>query len=1181
MRKIILSLAALLIQSAFLLSTNTVNAQVDVGTLSVLEPVSPICAGSQTVRAIIRNYGAVDITSATLGWEVNGSAQASASYSGLIPAGTNDTVTLGTFNFSSSTTYIFKIYTSNPNGGADANNANDTLTSGVFSTSLSGTYTIGGTTPDFAKFTDAVAALASQGVCGPVVFNIRAMVDTMQTIINPVSGASSTNTITFQSENGDSTSVNLLFPSDPAGALPNYLIRLNGADYITFNKLSLIRSGIQPYARVIDFTGTATYNTISNCRIIGAVNNVTNSLSALVYSTTASATNDSMNTFTNNLFENGSLGIYMNGNSNVSLESSTMISSNRFVNQYSKALQISNQANLTVRGNIITSTSTYTGFAAIHLTSSNQSQSIVKNKIFGIVGTGIYLEDCSGFNTIPGIVANNFIQCGDSVGISVNNGFYQDIVFNSVNLTGASATSTAFSIYGTGSGNVIKNNNLVNTGGGYSFVIVAPSDTSIRSADHNNLHFTGTNIGRYLGVNQTSLAAWVTASQNDTNSVNLDPGYISVTDLHATATALDNLGFPRANVTDDIDGTVRSLTTPDIGADEFTGVTRDLSVATILSPTDNSCGSTTSLVRVIISNLGGATETGFNVSCDITGSLTTVLGETYSGSLPGGSTDTLTFSTTINTSAGGTYNMKAYTGLVLDSDHSNDTTTASLTINGIPAAPTATADSSCGQGTVIMTAISSDTIQWFAASVGGTVLDTGSTFTTPVLASTDTFYVASQNLCPSDRVAVIATVLPVPSVNIGNDTTIAPGSPVTLNAGGGFTSYTWIPGGQTSSSIVVTPMVSTCYTVTVSNSFGCENSDTLCVTVIQPTDVGILSILSPSNNDCENATVDINVVVRNFGANDASGVILHVNLTGIVTTSFVDTIHTAIVSGTSVTRTLGPISTLGGGTLNIQAYTEFGPDLDNSNDTIVVSDSIISPPAIPTGLGGSRCGEGSIVISAVASNTVEWYDSASGGTLLFVGNTYSISNLTATTTFYAQNGNFCNSQARTAVTATINPLPIVNLGPDIIASTGQIVTLDAGAGFVTYAWSNAATTQTIDVTVTNDYIVTVSDSNGCSNSDTINVQFSIGINQITDIDFIHVYPNPANDKVTLQFNMNKQSDLEIRIVDLNGRTVFFDQKKDAKGEMLFEYDVNNFNPGMYFIHLNTNEGLSVQRLVVQ
>ncbi len=1179
MRKHFTLFAFLFIQIAIVFTSNTVSAQTDVGALSILEPANPICAGTQTVKAIIRNYGAVDITSAIVGWEVNGAAQSNANYSGLIPAGTNDTVTLGTFNFNSASTYVFRVYTSAPNGGADANPANDTITSATYAVRLSGTYTIGGASPDFAKFIDAIAALNSQGVCGPVIFNMRAMVDTMQSVINAITGADSTNNITFKSENGDSTSVNLLFPSVASFTPTNYLIRLNGASYITFSKISMIRPGIEPYARVIEFAGTATHNTISHCRLIGAVNTMTNSLSALVYSTSASATNDSMNTFTNNLFENGSLGIYMNGTSNISLESSTVINSNVFRDQYSKAIQIANQANARVGSNTISSTSTYSGYAAIHLTTSQQSQLIHKNKISGIVGTGIYLEDCSGYNTIPGIVTNNFIQCADTAGISLVNGDYQDIVFNSVNMTGSNAATSALLIHGSGTGKVIKNNNLVNSGTGYCYVITAPGDTGIASSDYNNLHFNGTNIGRFTGTNITTLPGWVTASQSDTNSVSTDPGFISTTDLHATSTAMDNKGTPRSNVLSDIDGSVRSVTTPDIGADEYTGLSRDIGVSAILNPANNSCGSSTSVVQVIVSNFGASTETGFNVSCNITGALSTTLGESFATSLAPGATDTLSFSTTINTSAGGTYNLQAYTSFGLDSDHNNDTTTSSRTILAIPSAPTASADSTCGAGTVLMNAVSSDTIRWYAGATGGAILASGSSFTTPVLNATTTYYVSSNNVCSSDRVAVVATVLPVPSVDLGNDTAVGTGNTVVFDAGAGFSSYLWSPGGETTQSI--TAGATDCYSVVVTNNFGCENTDTVCLTIILPTDVGVLAIASPLDGECESATADLSVIVKNYGANAASGIIVHVELSGIVVASYSDTIQSSLASGATITRSLGNISTLGGGILSIQAYTEFGPDLDNTNDTLLASDTIIVPPAAPTALGGSRCGTGDIVLSAVASNTVEWYDAPSGGTLLFTGNTYSITNLSSTTTYYAQNGNFCSTQTRTAVLATINPLPVVDLGPDSTASVGQTVTLDAGAGFTTYAWSTGETTQTIDVTVSDTYIVTVSDANSCSNSDTINVQFSVGIPSIAAVDFMLVYPNPAQDKVTLNLAVKNQTDLQVRLLDVNGRTMLYDTRRNVAGELSIEYKLADFSPGMYFMQVNSNEGMSIQRMIIQ
>ena len=111
----------------------------------------------------------------------------------------------------------------------------------------------------------------------------------------------------------------------------------------------------------------------------------------------------------------------------------------------------------------------------------------------------------------------------------------------------------------------------------------------------------------------------------------------------------------------------------------------------------------------------------------------------------------------------------------------------------------------------------------------------------------------------------------------------------------------------------------------------------------------------------------------------------------------------------------GTINTLGGGALTISSFTSYSADQDNSNDTLNTVNTIAQVPNPPSGLGGQRCGAGPIVISAVANDTIYWFDAPTGGNLLFVGNTFSIPFLSATTTYYAQTGNICPTQTRTPV----------------------------------------------------------------------------------------------------------------------------------------------------------------------
>ena len=67
---------------------------------------------------------------------------------------------------------------------------------------------------------------------------------------------------------------------------------------------------------------------------------------------------------------------------------------------------------------------------------------------------------------------------------------------------------------------------------------------------------------------------------------------------------------------------------------------------------------------------------------------------------------------------------------------------------------------------------------------------------------------------------------------------------------------------------------------------------------------------------------------------------------------------------------------------------------------------------------------------------------------------------------------------------TVQPLPTVDLGADVVICNGAAQTLDAGS-HVSYLWNTGETTQTIDITTAGTYYVTIQDATGCEASDTL------------------------------------------------------------------------------------------------
>ena len=182
----------------------------------------------------------------------------------------------------------------------------------------------------------------------------------------------------------------------------------------------------------------------------------------------------------------------------------------------------------------------------------------------------------------------------------------------------------------------------------------------------------------------------------------------------------------------------------------------------------------------------------------------------------------------------------------------------SQTVNAIPTIATVTPASRCGIGSVILGAVpSTGIINWYANSTGGISLGTGSSFTTPNISSTTTYYVdATANGCTTGtRTPVTATVNTLPAITASSNSVVCQGN--TLNLFGNITagaigspSYSWTgPNGFNSSlqnpSIVnAGTNASGTYSLTVTNGNGCIASQTTNVIVNPVPNVSIDPVFS-------------------------------------------------------------------------------------------------------------------------------------------------------------------------------------------------------------------------------------------------------------------------------------------------------------------------------------------------
>jgi len=162
-----------------------------------------------------------------------------------------------------------------------------------------------------------------------------------------------------------------------------------------------------------------------------------------------------------------------------------------------------------------------------------------------------------------------------------------------------------------------------------------------------------------------------------------------------------------------------------------------------------------------------------------------------------------------------------------------------------------------------------------------------------------------------------------------------------------------------------------------------------------------------------------------------------------------------------------------------------------------------------------------LVEKSVVHNTVEDLENAITGNagnkiVITAANTeygISMNGLNPGIYFVYATNDMDNISSRSVDSLQVLSIPEIELGSDIIKCDITDVTLDPGAEYTSYLWSfNDASTRSIQVSEENDYVLTVTDDNGCPNSDTISVKYNIPF-QEEDICIVTVDPTTGKNNI--------------------------------------------------------------------
>ncbi|MBN4071283.1 T9SS type A sorting domain-containing protein [Crocinitomix catalasitica] len=103
--------------------------------------------------------------------------------------------------------------------------------------------------------------------------------------------------------------------------------------------------------------------------------------------------------------------------------------------------------------------------------------------------------------------------------------------------------------------------------------------------------------------------------------------------------------------------------------------------------------------------------------------------------------------------------------------------------------------------------------------------------------------------------------------------------------------------------------------------------------------------------------------------------------------------------------------------------------------------------------------------------------------------------------------------------------------------------------------------------------------NACYHSDTLVWNVSATMTGIPDEETVKfsLFPNPANNMVTINFHMELSNEATLSFCDLNGRLIYEEALNDMQS---ISIDLSNFPNGIYFVRLSSSEGTLVRKLSV-
>jgi len=469
-----------------------------------------------------------------------------------------------------------------------------------------------------------------------------------------------------------------------------------------------------------------------------------------------------------------------------------------------------------------------------------------------------------------------------------------------------------------------------------------------------------------------------------------------------------------------------------------------------------------------------------------------------------------------------------------------------ININGVPAQdppiPNFSTDNStiCEGGTVTFTDQSTANItSWNWSFPGGTPSTSTAQNPTVTYPTSGTYDVTLEvtNSFGTETITMTneITVNSLPTVSVTSPTSaICAGDNVQLTASGANT-YTWNNGLGSGSVKTVSPTTTTTYEVTGSNGAGCNDVQSITITV-EPNPV--VTATATNSTICIGQSTTIS----------ASGADTYTWDNGLGA----GTSHSVSPSTTTVYNVIGETSAAGcTGSTSLVINVEDVPNINASASNI------------------DLCEGESTTLSANGASSYTW---SPGTGLNSVSGSSVIATPTSTTTYTVVGSNSCgnDSQSLTINVSPNPPAPVISQnGNDltVVLQPGQSVEWMLNGNVV-------GTSSTITMTESGQYTAIVTNEFGCSSSTSGNFeQDTTGVEENEISNELVIYPNPSKGIVNLKIT-GFESEVRLTVVDAIGRVVVASKFVEDNSKI----NLSQFETGIYTFIFSTENTQFIRKV---